>query len=29
MTVDGVAVEGCVIPYEAGKKDVQVEVIMG
>ena len=29
MTVDGVAVEGCIIPYEAGKKDVQVEVIMG
>ena len=29
MTVDGVAVEGCVIPYEAGKKDVNVEVIMG
>ena len=29
MTVDGVSVEGCVIPYEAGKKDVNVEVIMG
>lgn len=29
MTVDGVAVEGCVIPYEKGKKDAQVEVIMG
>ena len=29
MTVDGVAVEGCVIPYVAGSKDVQVEVIMG
>lgn len=29
MTVDGVAVEGCIIPYEAGKKEVNVEVIMG
>ena len=29
MTVDGKAVEGHIIPYEAGKTDVNVEVIMG
>ena len=29
MTVDGVAIEGCVIPYDASKKEVNVEVIMG
>ena len=29
MTVDGVTVEGCVIPFESGKTDVKVEVIMG
>ena len=29
MTVDGINVEGCVIPYESGKKDVDVVVEMG
>ncbi len=29
MTVDGVAVDGCVIPYHADKKEVNVEIIMG
>lgn len=29
MTVDGVPVEGCVIPFESGKTDVKVEVLMG
>lgn len=29
MTVDGAAVCGCVIPFEAGKSDVNVEIIMG
>ena len=29
ITVDGVKVEGCVIPYESGKKDVDVIVEMG
>ena len=29
MTVDGKAVEGHIIPYEAGKTDVNVEVVMG
>ena len=29
MIVDGKAVEGCVIPFEAGKKEVEVEVTLG
>jgi cellobiose phosphorylase len=29
MTVDGKAVEGCVIPFESGKNEVSVEVVMG
>ncbi len=29
MLVDGVKVDGCVIPFDAGKKEVNVEVIMG
>jgi len=29
MTVDGKAVTGCVIPFEAGKKEVKVEVTLG
>ncbi len=29
MTVDGVKADGCVIPFETGKSDVNVEVIMG
>lgn len=29
MTVDGVAVDGCVIPFDASKKEVNVEVVMG
>ena len=29
MLVDGVKVDGCVIPYEASKANVQVKVIMG
>ena len=29
MIVDGVKVEGCVIPYDADKKEVHVKVIMG
>lgn len=29
MTVDGVAVEGNMIPYDKTKKDVHVEVVMG
>jgi len=29
MTVDGVAVEGHIIPYVAGKKEYNVEVVMG
>ncbi len=29
MTVDGVAVDGCVIPFDSGKKEVNVEVVMG
>lgn len=29
MTVDGVKADGCVIPFESGKSDVNVEVIMG
>lgn len=29
MTVDGITVDGCVIPFESGKTDVKVEVIMG
>lgn len=29
MTVDGVSVDGCVIPFDASKKEVHVEIIMG
>ena len=29
MTVDGTAVDGCVIPFDASKKNVDVEVVMG
>ena len=29
MTVDGVKTDGCVIPFEAGKSDVNVELVMG
>jgi cellobiose phosphorylase len=29
MTVDGKTVDGCIIPFESGKKDVNVEVVMG
>ncbi len=29
MTVDGVQVDGCVIPFAAGKSDVNVEIVMG
>ncbi|MBP3877053.1 MAG: glycosyl transferase [Lachnospiraceae bacterium] len=29
MIVDGVKVDGCVIPYDADKKEVHVKVIMG
>ncbi len=29
MTVDGKAVDGCIIPYENGKRDYHVVVIMG
>ena len=29
ITVDGVAIDGCVIPYEAGKKEYNVVVTMG
>ncbi|MCR5604428.1 MAG: glycosyl transferase [Lachnospiraceae bacterium] len=29
MTVDGIAVDGCVIPFDASKKNVDVEVVMG
>ena len=29
MTVDGVNVDGCIIPFEAGKKEVNVVVTMG
>jgi cellobiose phosphorylase len=29
MTVDGKAVDGCIIPFESGKTDVNVEVVMG
>ncbi|MDE7203637.1 MAG: glycosyl transferase [Lachnospiraceae bacterium] len=29
MKVDGVSVDGCVIPFEAGKSDVNVEIVMG
>ena len=29
MTVDGVSVDGCVIPFDASKKEVNVEIIMG
>ncbi len=29
LTVDGQAVEGCIVPYAAGKTEYDVEVIMG
>ena len=29
MTVDGKAVEGCIIPFEEGKKHYDVKVVMG
>ncbi len=29
MTVDGKAVDGCIIPYEKGKTTYQVVVTMG
>ena len=29
ITVDGQPVDGCVIPYEKGKTDYHVEVVMG
>lgn len=29
MMVDGVKIDGCVIPFEPGKSDVNVEIIMG
>ncbi len=29
MTVDGVGVDGCIIPFEAGKSDVNVEIVLG
>ena len=29
MTVDGEKTDGCIIPFEAGKTDVNVEVLMG
>ena len=29
MTVDGVSVDGCVIPFDASRKEVNVEIIMG
>ncbi|MCM1182929.1 MAG: glycosyl transferase [Roseburia sp.] len=29
MTVDGVVTDGCVIPFEDGKQEVTVEVVMG
>jgi cellobiose phosphorylase len=29
MTVDGKQVEGCIIPFESGKKEVNVTVVMG
>ena len=29
MVVDGVKVDGCVIPYDASKKSVQVQLVMG
>ena len=29
MTVDGVTVDGCVIPFDASKKEVFVEIVMG
>ncbi len=29
ITVDGKAVSGCVVPYEAGKTEYNVEVVMG
>jgi cellobiose phosphorylase len=29
MTVDGKPVDGCIIPFESGKTDVNVSVVMG
>ena len=29
ITVDGKPIDGCVIPYEKGKTDYKVEVVMG
>ena len=29
LVVDGVSVDGCVIPYVEGKKEYNVEVVMG
>ncbi|MBO5246600.1 MAG: glycosyl transferase, partial [Eubacterium sp.] len=29
ITVDGKAIKGCIIPYEKGKTEYQVEVVMG
>ena len=29
MLVDGKSVEGCVVPYDAGKKEVNVEITLG
>jgi len=29
MLVDGEAVEGCVVPYVEGKKEVNVEITLG
>ena len=29
ITVDGKPIDGCVIPYEKGKEEYQVAVVMG
>lgn len=29
MTVDGVKIDGCIVPFEKGSSDVNVEVVMG
>ena len=29
MTVDGKSVEGCVVPFVEGKKEVNVEITLG
>ncbi len=29
MTVDGKTIDGCVIPYDAGKNEVNVKIVMG